>query len=343
MSDDIRLLVAGKEFSGWTGVGIEMAIDQLADSFTVSAPFDATDKNLKASFKEFQYQPFQLFIGTDELMRGRIDVVQKSLTQKGSYLSVAGRSLPGFLMDISLDAELEFSGLSLYAIAQKLTGKFGLKLRDDTRGIAKKALPLARAEYGQTVGGFLNSLAAPRNILLNSSFTGELVFSSGSDFVLKPAGGALVEGKAPLLSASTTADAQKRFSHFVIASQFAGDPSITAVSEDKSIKAYRPRFKVASETDQDPAQTANRMRLESLLEGYQVSATVSGWRRTDGQRWAERQILTLHAPSAGVPTESRFLISSVKHILSAGSKTTSFGLVLPETYSGKMPERFPWD
>lgn len=343
MSDDIRLVIDGKDFTGWKTVSIDMAIDQLADSFTLSAPFNASDPAIVAAFEEFKYQPFELYMGKEKLMKGRIDVVSKSFDRNGASLSVAGRSLPGPLMDVSIDGQLEWAGISLSTIAKNLISKYGLKTRIDAPQLANKPLELARASFGQTIGSFLNAIAAPRNILLNSSYEGELILSSGFDLINKPAVGAFVEGRAPLISVSSTANGQTRFSDFLIASQFAGEPNVTSTSKDPSIPFYRPNFSVVSETDQDPANTANRKRLESLLASYNVTAEISGWRTQAGERWSERKIVTLTAPSAGIPVETRYLVAGLKHTLSADQKTTSFRLVLPETFSGKMPERYPWD
>lgn len=339
MSDKITLVVSGQEFTGWTSVGIDMAIDQMADGFSLSAPYDASDLKLRRAFREFEYQPFSLFMGDEELMRGKVDVVDKEFDTSQRSITVAGRSLPGVLCDVSIEGELEFSGLSLATIAKIQAKKHGVSVRVDADS---SPLELAKADFGQKIGDFLNSLAAPRNLLLNSSFTGQLVISSGVELTKRPAMGSLIEGHAPLLACKSTADGQKRFSTFTVATQFAGDVDVSDTSLDNSIKIHRPKLIAATETDQHPMKTADRARLEALLAAYNVTTTISGWRRTDGRRWAERQMVTLQSDTCGIYDESRFLIASVKHVLDKGQKRTFMRHILPETFSGEMPKRFPW-
>ena len=108
------------------------------------------------------------------MLSGRIDKVEPS----GGIITVQGRALTGILGDCSIEGELEHSGLTLGQIARKLCAPFGLSVRVDRD---TTAIEVARAEYGQSVADFLNSLAAPRNILLNSSYSGQLVISSADD------------------------------------------------------------------------------------------------------------------------------------------------------------------
>jgi len=338
-SDVVRLVVAGREFSGWTGATVNMAIDEIADSFSLSVPFDAKDPALVATFKPYKYQPAQLFIDTDLYITARIDSIASSLSESGRILTVQGRSLTSILIDSSVEDPKEYSGLTLSAIARQLCKPHGIAL--DVRADSL-ALELARPDYGDTVAKFLNSLAAPRHILLASSYAGALILASGKSLQSAPVSADLEEGRAPVLSIDTNFDGTRRFSTYKAATQFAGVPDIVGTVIDPAITLYRPYLATVSDTDQDPSVTAARLRSEANAGALSLSVKLSGWRRPDGKRWAERQAVTLVAPSALLPVKAKYIIAGVTLTLDASGQTTTLRLALPETYSGDNPKETPW-
>lgn len=338
--DEVRLVIAGTEFAGWEAVTISMGVGHLADSFSVTAPFDSDRPEVRAAFVPFGYQRVELYIGDDKLLTGTIDKVTPSVAGDDRAITVEGRSLTGVLVDCSIDGPLEFSGLTLAAIARQLCTPFGVKAAAyaDT-----PAIELARAEYGQTVGEFLNSIAAPRNLVLASGWGGELLIHSGPSFATRAPSSRLVEGQHPFIAAEAPYDGTRRFSLYKVAGQFAGEEGITGAARDGQITPYRPHLRSVGEFDADPNITAGRLRGEAYAASASVAVTVAGWRRPDGERWADRQIVSLLASSLFLRTEAPWLIANVTYKLDAGSgRTTALQLVPPETYSGATIGRAPW-
>lgn len=341
MSDVVRLIVEDREFTGWTGVTISMDIDQMADAFSLTAPFDPERAELREAFKPFGYQRVQVYLDDEILITGRIDKIEPDANAQDRTFTVQGRSLPGALVDCHIDGKLEYSGLALSTIARQLAAPFGIQIRADND---TNPLETGRAEYGQTIEDFLRSLAAPRRLFLNSSYDGKLVISWGSTLTARDPVAALVEGKGSWLSIQTAFDGQKRFSRYVVASQYAGQPNIEASVTDEDIPVYRPQLMVSKDMDTDPAVVAGKARTAAITEAVGIKVAVSGWRRPDGRRWAERQVVTLKAPSAMLYTERRYLIAGVSLQLDVNSgRTTTLRLVFPEIYAGAMPEVMPWD
>ncbi len=340
MSDVVRIVIAGTELTGWEGVSLDMAAGHIADGFSVDGPWDWARKQLREIVKPFGYQRVELYINDDPYLTGRLDKIAPKVGDADRMIQLEGRSLTGVLADCSIRGDLEFSGLTLAQTARKVCKPFGIAVRADadTAAIAE-----VRAEYGQGAGDFLSTLAAPRNMLLNCSYKGELVISSGADLARRQPFARLIEGKYPVVSVEAEYDATKRFSYHEVASQFAGIPDIVGSCTDSGVSVYRPRLVAAGETDTDPGVTAARSRAASLIEAAAVSIVVIGWRRPDGGRWAERQIVTVHAPSAMVYRESPMLIDGVRLQLdTSGGRMTTLRLVLPEAYSGQAPKVLPW-
>jgi prophage tail gpP-like protein len=371
MSDDIvGVIIDGKELTGWEAATIDMAVDHIADGFSLDGPWDWARKELRAAVKPFGYQAVQLYIDDDLYLTGRLDKVGPKLGAADRTINVQGRSLTGVLADCSHKGQLEFKDLALSTICRQVCKPFGITVRADND---TEKFPEARAEYGQGAADFLNSLAAPRNILLNCSYKGELVLTWGNALVGKAPGARLIEGEYPVESVEAEYDATKRFSLYEVATQFAGYPDIIDTARDSTVTVYRPRLSAAADAAASPedeealdaleaevgaakgqsaakaksmalkARTAARLRAASLAESVSISVGVTGWRRPDGMRWAERQIVTLLAPSAMFYKEVPWLIAGVQLKLDvSGGRSTTLRLVLPETYSGLMPKDVPW-
>ena len=361
MNDEVRLVIEGKEFTGWEALTVEMAVDHVADTLSITAPWDPDRVDLRAAFRG--YNRVQLYIGDDLYLTGRIDKADPDLSATDRKIVIQCRSLTGQLADCSHAGELEFSGLALSTICRQVCKPFGVSVRADND---TAPIPEARAEYGQIAADFLNSLAAPRNILLNCSYQGELVLTSGVALMSKQPVARLVEGQWPVEGVSGSRDWTKLFSVYKVATQFAGLPDIVDTVRDANVRIYRPRLSpspdaMASPDDQAAldalddevkaqtaaqvktkmakARTASRIRAQAIAEACPTSVQLAGWRRPDGMRWAERQVVTLKAPSAMVYEEIPFLISSCRLTLdSTGGMSTDLSLVLPETYAGVLPK-----
>jgi len=337
--DDVRLVINGREYAGWTGVSIDMAVDTISDAFSVSVPFDPSLPAFR-DLRPRQYPRVEVYIGDDIILTGTLEHIAAPLTEDGRMLTLQGRSLTGPLNDCSIDGPLEYNGLALSTIASQVCKPFGIKVRADND---TNPIDLARADYGDTPARFLNSLAAPRLLLLNSSYDGKLVISWGRALKDRPVVADFTEGEYPLLSASATFDDAKVYSVYKAATQFAGEPGVVGTSRDASIKAYRPLLVSVGEVDEKPDTTAARLRAESEASAFSASASVAGWRRPDGKLWAERQAVTLLAPSSLLRTRAKYIVAGCTFTLSPEGKQTTFRLVLPETYSGEIPRSTPWE
>lgn len=338
-NDTVRLVINGKEFSGWTGATISMAIDQVADAFSLTAPFDPYDLDVRAAFRPCGYQACNLYIGDDLILSGRKDKSDPTDSTDGNTINIQGRSLPGQLIDNSIDGDIEFSGLTLATIARKLAKQQNVTVRADTD---TPALEVARATYGQKIADFLNSLAAPRNIFLNSSYDGRLVISSADDLEKKEPVMNIIAGTPPYLGASASYDDEKRFRIYRIATQMAGFDDIIGESIDAAVTLPRLSMQAVEEADQDTGITATRVRAVAYASATGVNVTLAGWRRPDGKLFAERQAINLTAPTVMVYRQTRFIIAGVTFKLDTGGRTVDLRLIPPETYSGKLPKVEAW-
>ena len=167
------------------------------------------------------------------------------------------------------------------------------------------------------------------------SFDGQLVISRASSIPSATPAARLEEGDGILLEASATFDATRRFSEYTAATQYGGSECVSGTAQDSGIKIKRPCITVTSDMAQDASQTAKKLCADGIAASTSVSATVSGWRRPDNKRWAERQVVTLKSPSLYLSTEKSWVINSVNYKLSAqDGMTTALTLVPPASFTG---------
>ena len=73
------------------------------------------------------------------------------------------------------------------------------------------------------------------------------------------------------------------------------------------------------------------------------SIRVATWRDPDGALWAPNTTITLLAPGAMVYKEYEFVIRAVEFEGNRAARVATLELVIPGSFSGKIPEVLPWD
>ena len=340
MSDEIRLIVNGKTFKNWSGVTITQALDQAADAFSVEAPFDPERAELRQAFRPFGYQPVQVYLDDDLVLTGIIDKVEPKLSSDNRTLTVSGRSLAGKIIDCSIDGPLEYNFKFLADLAIHLCSPFGITVQWPNN----RPIEGARATYGQTVYELLNSLAAPANLFLHSNPDGELVIFWGRELLNIASSASLVEGESPLLSVTASFDNSQRFSKYKAATQYGGESNIEGIANDSGVPINRPHLVIVGDADADPGQTASRQRTKAIASAVAVSASITGWRNSNGQLWKKGQAVTLKAPSVMLYKEAKYsIVGATMRIDTSKGKVTDLRLMLPEILGGEIPQVVPWE
>ncbi len=343
MSDIVTLAVNGVEFKGWESLTITRSLNNLADGFSMTGPFDPTDPQVIAAFKPSGYQRAVVKIDDEVVFTGRIETPTGSDSASDRTLNIQGRSLPAVLADCPIVGNLSFNKLSLSTIARQVCQPFGIEVfaENDTNPIQTAA-----AEPGQMAFEFLNRLAQDYNLILKSDPQGRLL-------VTRPnAKGApiasLAVGQGNLMGVTGTFDGTKRFSSYKVATQNLGwvdDNKGNNIAYDNGVKIYRPKVEAGSEADSKYGNYAAAWkRALALADFFQLDAQWSGWRTPSGKIWTPGQMITLLAPGAWILKETLLMIGDLTLTVDAGQgRTTALKPILPATYTGEMPTSYPWD
>lgn len=99
MSNNIRLVVGGFECTQWDDVSIDSDLEIPADAWSVTLFNPPTDP-LPSTVQKGAL--VEIFIGTQQVLKGTVDRITDRVTRQGYMLSVAGRDVVGVLLDNSV-------------------------------------------------------------------------------------------------------------------------------------------------------------------------------------------------------------------------------------------------
>ena len=343
MSDEVSIKVGGQSISGWTGVTIEQAIDNCADAFSISAPFDPDRKDLRERFKPFGYQPCEVYIDDQLIITGRIEKVELADSADGQTLIVQGRNSTGVIVDCYIDeVGYQFNGLRLADVLIKLVRPYGIKViyLNNTNPIHECA-----AKPGQKIFDFLAKLSESFGLFLSSDELGRLVLSYPPKAAKTPVA-SIVAGQSPYIGGSASYDGSTRFSRYkIIASDYGAKP-VADWTDDPGVPIYRHSVEtIEGATPSERRRAARHKRALALARSASITVSVSGWRDGNGTLWKKGKTITLLAPALMVYTETAFVVAGVTlKIDESDGRIADLRLVLPQTYADKMPkpEDYPW-
>ncbi len=347
MSDEVSIEVMGRRLSGWTGVTIELAIDNCADGFSISAPFDPERVDLRERFKPFGYQLCKVFIGEDLIITGNIEKIELFDSADGQALTAQGRNKTGVLVDCYIDeVGYQYNKRTLSSIIMQLTAKYGVTVivKKDT-GVIEECI----AEPGQRIFDFIAKLAEGFALFLSSNELGQLILSEPPKIAGIPVA-SIIAGKSPYIGGSASYDGTVRFSRYNVIVPDFGTKPVLRWATDSGVPVYRHRVELGETTlteralaRAEVARMAIHKRALAFARAARIDITVSGWRDAAGALWKKGTTITLLAPGLMVYIEKPFIVAGVTlKIDQFQGRVADLRLILPQMYQDRMPEEYPW-
>ncbi len=331
----VSLRVDGMAYSGWIGVSITRGISRAAADFRLAVTR--------------QYWPIrdgsraEVFIGSDRVLTGYVEDVEKTKAARQSAVEVQGRSLTCDIVDCSAALRPgQWSGVALERIAADLLKAYGIGLRIEADTGA--AIADFRVQQEETVISALHKLCGLRGLLCADDAAGNLV-------LFKPStrrAAALRVGPGGNVKTITTRSSQRdRFHRITVKSQQGGfdieDPRLISGPEGSAMdRAIRPaRHLVLSG---NAAADSLRCRDQAAWEvakragqGVRVTVTVQGWRQSPGgPLWAENHLSRVSDPADGFDAD--LLIAEVGFEDGDQGRITRLVLAPPAAYA-LLPEQ----
>ena len=350
---DAVLRLNGADYSGWTNLGINISLTQLAGTFSLGV----TEKypGAQASYDFKLGSACQVLLNGQTVITGYVETISPSYSKGQHGITLSGRDLTGDLVDCAhLGDTQQWLGQSLTQIAKDLLKPFNIPLVMETEP-GENFLD-ARYSQGDSVLDFLNGLCSQRNVLPYSKGDGKLTL--GSVGAIRSAG--TLEMGGNILSGSAEYSSKDRYSSYIAKGQSGGggpsadvwakmvaddsgeeyleqvadkviSPSGTAT--DEAVKRYRPMVVLmGNKTDAQSCQKMADFEATSRAgAGSRASVTVQGWTHQGGKLWAINTLVPIKDDNLGL--NKNLLIESVNFSLDEtnGSQTV-LSLVDPRAY-----------
>lgn len=331
---------------------INLKLDSIASTFGLQCRFNPENDNHKELFKPLQYHKIEIFNSKDKLIfTGTILNHSFTSNKDVNLVSISGYSLSGILEDVTIPPSLyplENTNLSLKQIAQKLCNAYGIGLVVGSNAgnlniVAQDVDPDAETQSNitykktvasptDTVKGYLSKLTSQRNILLSHDAKGNVVLFKPNDNQ-KPR---YFFNSENSLSMASSYQGQSMHSQINVVRQpseeNAGVSTVDSIT-NPLIGKFRPTTKILSSGEDTDTSKAAINELASELKAIQVKVSLLGL----FDEIFPGEIVNIHNHEIYSFAYSRYMVAGITLNFDEKGETTDLDLVLPETYTGKVP------
>lgn len=344
-----RMIIGGTEYTGWQDVTITRSLDQVCSTFSFASTLK--DPNTKKPFPLHIEADCKIYLDDDLVLTGQIDDMTPSRNPRGFSIPVSGRSLTSAIVDCSvltlssyrgsyvnawadLDGKptsvvkargWQFKKQKIETIAEFLCAPYGLKVacEVDSGSVIKKHT----IEVGETPHDSLDKLCRLRGLLMSDDEQGRLILTRASD---KRAGDSMIAGEN-IKEISCSLKAAGRYSHYYVIGQAAGaDTTYGAATSqyhgaafDDGVRRFRPLVMLA-EAEANHLRCEQRAAWEAATragKSIEITISVAGWRKRDGELWRPNRLAYVGDPQMGLDND--FLITEVAFKKSRSEGTTT--------------------
>lgn len=346
--NEAALMINGKRFRFWDSVRITRSIDAM-DLIDFGAPFEENNNEFRSIFRPMSYQSASFTVGGELLFSGTLISINPLIDKKKKTIIVSGYSLPGVLNDCTAPASayahqysLEFVNQGLANIATKVSSFFGISVDFQTdQGATFEQVAL---EPSRKVLAFLSNLAQKKNIIISSTPDGKLLFQKSIDSGVPVA--KLKQGESPVVSVIPFLNPQEYYSHItgIVPNSIGVDgPPYTKKNEHLN-GIIRPLTFLVPDTEAGDIELATNAKTGRMFaNAISYDVFVDTWRDSSGKLWEPNTIINLLAPGAMVYNDYSFLIRRVTFEKTFDSEVAVLSLVIPGSFSGKIPKELPWE
>ena len=342
--DEVAILVNGDRFRFWDRMRITQSMDSMSTA-EFGAPFEPDTPGFRETFRPFSFAPVDITVGGPSLFTGTMVNPNPVLENEQRIVSVSCYSLPGVLNDCTPPASaypLEFNNQGLQEIANSLCAPFGIGV--EFRAEQGATFERVACDPGKKVLSFLAELAKQRNFVIGDTALGKLLFwqsvEPGNPVAI------LQQGSSPVLSVTPLFNPQEYYSHITgLEPIFIGGLGSQFTVQNPRLQTItRPMTFTVQDTEAGAIKTAVEAKAGRMFGNMvSYSVPVSTWRDPQGQLWQPNTTVKLLAPGAMIYSEYEFIIRSVEFDREGSRKTATLDLVIPGSFSGKLPEVLPWD
>jgi len=329
----LRLIVNGKNYSGWKTIDISRSIKDVSAAFSLEMTDILRGFNLPLIRAG---DPCKIEIDNDQgetftVLTGYVDAVSASIDAESVSFSIQGRDKSADIVDCSISGASQWTNIKFETFVASVSAPFGIEVNKDAN--VDTGDKLATITYDQGVGIFevIAKYAQLKQLLVYS-------LTDGSLFITRAGGSnaeiALVEG-SNIITANSSSDWSEVFSSYEVKGSRASTENdanekeatqISSITQDARMTRTRPLI-IIPDSEQKNVSAKARGQWEATTrigraEGHTV--TRQGW------QIALNELATLEIPSFGI--SGTYLIESYRLTANEQGKQTQFRLVHPRSY-----------
>lgn len=381
-ANTVNLSLGGQKIENFSRVQITRTADSYR-TFEVDAAWDPESKNDRDFFKPFQFKRALVSVNNDVYLTGTAVNIVPTVTAGEKSVTISGYSLPGVLNDCMMPISsfpLTFKAQDLEQISRKICQPFGLRVKflegagqgfgeikfytgkkfvpkadpdaevsiDVMDGVKKpkekKPFDVTSLEPDEAPLDFLFGLARLRGGIWTDDEWGNLCFVREAP-TGRPVQKILI-GSAPMVEIAPRFEGTRLYSEIT-----AWRPSSTREKGQRyTVKnphlrgVVRPYTTRADGAEAGAIQhTAKDTSGRMFPELCSWDLTVPSWVNKVGYIWEPGTTVVVNAPDAMIYRDYEFLIREVTLTRERQKESAVLNLVLPGSFSGKMPKALPWD
>jgi len=320
---------------------LQLNYDAIASSFSFVIYFDPEYNEHQRLFQPGHFHEVDIEHNGELLIRGFMVNHSFTTSSTKALSKIDCYSLPGVLEDCEIPTDLyplQFDGLTLREIANKLVRPFKLKVQVDPSVSSRvnSVYDVSTANEGQTIKSYLGSLASQKDVVLSHTPDGKLLFTEA-----KTAQDPIMDfsNNTPIISKSISFGGQKMHSHITVqkeADDEGGNAGESTIQNPFVPFVYRPTVRSQNSGNDVDTSEAARNELAKELKNIKLTLKIAQW-EINGKIIKPNNIITIQDPELYLYERERFFIESVQLNGNEKETTATLTCVLPEVYNKRTP------
>lgn len=323
---------------------MSLRYDSMGSVFSFNCFFDPDNVEQKELLCIGHYHIARLYYKGQLLLTGYMLSEGFSGGTTKQWATVGGYSLPGSLEDCNIPPEaypLQYDGLSLRQISNKILGYFNLKMIVDPL-VSKdmdKVYDKMEVSVTESVKEILTKLANQRDIVITHNALGNLVYTRANT-KQKPIityGG---EGGVPCPEMKLTFNGQAMHSHITVMKQAdkdGGNAGQFTIKNPYVPYVFRPKTLTQSSGDDNDTEQAAKSALAAELKNLKVVITTDRW-DINNVLITPNSMIDVTNPLIYLYNKTSLFVESVDLTGDAKSSTAQITCCVPEAYNGNTPK-----
>ena len=331
------LKINNKKYDFFSSVDVTLTFSGIASTFTFHAYFEPSNQTHKELFRPLKYSKVEVIHGGETLITGRKLSEQFTSSSVPELTPISGYSLSGVFEDCppALSSyPLQFDGLSLKEIAEKLTKPFDVAIVIDSAVEAKMNAVFGTTETKPTesIASYLTKLASQKSIILSHTSEGALLFTEAAAN-RKP-----IADFSNSLKRVISINGQGLHSGVTALSEADIDAGNAGQAElnNPLVQSFRPNVVVQSSGDDNDTELVAKKSRAAELAAIRLTIEHNSW-TVNGKIIKPNNIISIQDSSIYLNKRSNWFIDSVTFKGNESSQTSILSCVLPAVYTLEEP------